>query len=254
VNALAAVANPLPQPVIEDPGIVRRFLAWAPRACPEERARAISALARAYLYSNLAPSVRAEAAVALTATLDDTSAVVRRALAEALASAVAAPRHILLALAQDQSDVAAVVLALSPVFQDAELVDCAAVGDPMAQVAIARRPRVSAAVAAALAEVGERAAVLALVQNAGADLGANGMRRVLDRFIEDGAIREALMLRGELPPAMRARIAAATADALARCAASHAWLNPGRADRIGREAREHAFVAISSPGCARAAP
>jgi len=42
-----------------EPGIVRRFLAWAQRADAESRADAVSALARAYLYSDLTPETRA---------------------------------------------------------------------------------------------------------------------------------------------------------------------------------------------------
>ncbi|MFZ0209194.1 MAG: DUF2336 domain-containing protein, partial [Roseiarcus sp.] len=48
-----------------------------------------------------------------------------------------------------------------------------------------------------------------------------------------------------LPAALRADIAAATSRALAQVAASRDWLNPRRADRIARDAREQAIVAIA---------
>ena len=130
------------------------FSNWAQRADAGERAEAASALARAYLYSDLGPSLRREAAIGLTSLLDDHSTLVRRSLAEALAGASDAPHHIVLALASDQSEVSSVVLARSPVLTDAELVDCAAIGDARAQIALARRPRLSVSVAAALAEIG----------------------------------------------------------------------------------------------------
>lgn len=227
-----------------EPSIVRRFLAWTQRADPEGRAEAASALARAYLYSDLSPQARAEAALGLTAVLDDPSALVRRALAEALASAAEAPRHIVLALACDQSEVASVVLARSPALTDAELVDCAAVGDVAAQAALARRPRLSASVAAALAEIGERDAVLALADNLEADLPASALWRIFERFGEDAEAREALLSRVWLPPALRNELAAATARALADFAARRDWLSPQRAERIAREAREQATVTI----------
>lgn len=224
--------------------IVRQFLAWTQRADAEGRAEAASALARAYLYSDLAPEVRAEAALGLTAVLDDPSALVRRALAEALASAAEAPRHIVLALACDQSEVASVVLTRSPALTDAELVDCAAAGDVVAQTALARRPRLSAGVAAALAEVGERDAVLALADNLEADLPASALWRIFEQFGEDAEAREALLSRVWLPPALRNELAAATARALADFAARCDWLSPQRAERIAREAREQATVTI----------
>ena len=136
MTANGPLAALLPAPFFARPDIVRRFLAWAQCADEEERAEAASALARAYLHSDLTPSMRNEAALAMTSQLDDRSALVRRALAEALSSASEAPRHVILALAADQSDVAAAVLQRSPVLTDADLVDCAAVAGVIAQSAI----------------------------------------------------------------------------------------------------------------------
>ena len=150
MNANGPLAALQPAPFFARHDIVRRFLAWAQRAGAEERGEAASALARAYLYSDLTPSIRAEAALAMTSLLDDPSALVRRALAEALGGASEAPRHVILALAGDQSDVAAAVLQRSPVLTDADLVDCAALADVVAQCAIARRPNLGRGAAAAL--------------------------------------------------------------------------------------------------------
>ncbi len=69
----------------------------------------------------------------------------RRALAEAFASAPDAPHHIVLGLADDQSDISSIVLGRSPVLSDSDLIDCAAIGDAIAQSAIALRPVVSPA-------------------------------------------------------------------------------------------------------------
>ena len=132
--------------------------------------------------------------------LDDPSALVRRALAEALAGAFEAPRAIVLALAADQSDVAAVVLGRSPVLTEAELVDFAASGDAAAQCAIARRPRLPASIAAALAEVGRREAAIALADNLDADVRPSALWRLFERFGDDAEVRDALASRADLPP------------------------------------------------------
>jgi uncharacterized protein (DUF2336 family) len=229
-----------------DAGIVRRFLAFAQRADAEGRAEAVSALARAYLYSDLPPEARAEAELGLATVLDDPSSLVRRALAEALASAAEAPRHIVLALAADQGEVAAVVLARSPALGEAELIDCAAVGDILAQTAIARRSRLSAGLAAALAEIGQRAAVIALAGNLDADLRPGALWRAFERFGDDAELREALASRNDLPPALRNELAGATARALADFAARCDWLSAERAQRIAHEARDQATVSILS--------
>ncbi len=244
VTAIEAVAGPPSALEAGEPSIVRRFLAWAQQADAEGRADAASALARAYLYSDLDPGARAEATIGLTAVLDDPSALVRRALAEALASAADAPRHIVLALACDQSEVASVILARSPILTDAELVDCAAIGDVAAQTALAQRPRLGPGVAAALAEIGGREAALALAGNLEADPPASALWRVFERFGDDAETREALLTRPWLPPALRNELAAATARALADFAARRDWLSPQRAQRIARDAREQATVTI----------
>jgi uncharacterized protein (DUF2336 family) len=245
VTAVNAASTPLSDPSLGQADLVRRFLYWMQRAAADERAEAVSALARAYLHSPLSESVRSEAVVALTTVLDDPSALVRRALAEALASARDAPRHIILGLASDQSDVARIVLARSPVLDDSELVDCAAIGDAAAQTAVARRPRLRPGVAAAIAEIGERSAVIALVGNPDAELTSDALRRIFDRFGEDAAVREKLSMRAALPAALRADIAAATSRALEHFAAGRAWLEPRRAERISRDAREQAIVSIA---------
>jgi uncharacterized protein (DUF2336 family) len=71
--------------------IVRQFLHWLRTAPAGERADATSALARAYLYSDLTPDDRAAAEGAMIMLLDDPSPLVRRALAETLALSRHAP-------------------------------------------------------------------------------------------------------------------------------------------------------------------
>jgi uncharacterized protein (DUF2336 family) len=230
----------------DQPDIVRRFLQWAQGADACGRAEAASALARAYLYSNLAAPLRRQAVVGLTSMLDDHSALVRRAIAEALAGASDAPHHIILALACDQSEVSAVVLARSPVLTDAELVDCAAIGDARAQIALARRPGLGVGVAAALAEIGGREAAIALAGNWEADLSPGVLARIAARFGDDAEAREALLARPCLPASQRCDLVAATANALSVFVVSRNWLEPERAQRIAQEAIEQGAIAVAN--------
>ncbi|MBN9440572.1 MAG: hypothetical protein J0I61_26505, partial [Bosea sp.] len=103
--------------------IVRRFLLWARTAPAEARAAGAAALAGAYLRSAMSPEDRREAETALISLVDDPSPLVRRALAEELAGASGAPRTLVLALIAEQSDIAALLLAQSPVLGEADLVD-----------------------------------------------------------------------------------------------------------------------------------
>ena len=119
--------------------IVRHFLDWVRTASAGKRAEATYALARAYLYSDLSPDDAAAAEGAMLMLLDDRSPLVRRALADALAASSSAPPAIVMALAADQPQIAAPVLALSPLFVDADLVDAVATGSGAVQIAIASR-------------------------------------------------------------------------------------------------------------------
>lgn len=226
--------------------IVRRFLQWARTAPASQRADAANALARAYLVSDLSEDEREAARLALTGLLDDPSPLVRRAMAEAFAAAPEAPHEIVLGLADDQSDIAAIVLCRSPVLSDSDLIDCAAIGDATAQSAIALRPRLSANVAAAIAEVGAREALVALAVNPGADLPEFSMRRMIERFGGDGELREALLSQPGLPASLRADLVAATAESLSAFVKERAWISAERASRVRREACEQAHVIIAA--------
>ena len=232
------------KPDCASPDIVRRFLAWAQSADADARAQGASALARAYLHSELTAPLRAEAALAMTALLDDCSAPVRRALAEALCHSSQAPRPLILALAADEPDVAASVLQRSPVLTEADLVECAATGDVVTRTALARRPSLPQAAIAALAETGEPDAVLALIGNAEIGIPAETLSRIFARFSDDGSVREALLERPSLPASLRARIVVALAKDLAVEASR--WMPHERAERIASEARDQTICLIAS--------
>ncbi len=229
--------------------IVRQFIEWSQKASARARAEGVGALARAYLYSDLADNERHAAELALFAALDDPSPLVRRSMAESFASAVDAPPAIICALANDQSEIASIVLGRSPLLTDAQLIDCAAVGDAGAQAAIALRAELSPVVASALAEIASREALIALAVNDGANLPDFAMRRMIERFGQDGELREALLARAWLPGAIRADLAAATARQLADLAVDRNWMSRARSERVAQESRENAAMIIAA-GCA----
>src|SRR6187549_2693599 len=106
--------------------IVRHFLQWVRTAEAAERAEATSALARAYLYSELIEDDRAAAEGAMIMLLDDPSPLVRRAMAEVFAGCENAPPTVVHALAMDQPDVAEPILQRSPLLLDSDLVEAVA--------------------------------------------------------------------------------------------------------------------------------
>jgi uncharacterized protein (DUF2336 family) len=226
--------------------IVREFLHWVRTAPASERAEATSALARAYLYSNLSPDDLAAAEGAMLMLLDDPSPLVRRALADALAASPAAPAAIVIALAADQPQIAAPVYALSPLFVDADLVDAAATGGGAIQAAIASRAALPCSVAAAIAEVGSAESCLLLVENMSAEIAPLSFDRIVERFGHLAAIREALLARDDITAATRHALVTKLSQALAGFVAGRAWLDVDHAQRITREACEKATVTIAA--------
>ncbi len=224
----------------------RKFLKWEKTASPVARASAGVALARAFLYGGLAACEADEVRLVLTGLLDDPSPLVRRTLAETLASDAHVPHYMVLTLAGDSSDIAAIVLGRSPLFSDAELIDFAATANGFVQTAIALRPFVSAPLAAALAETGACVALRALAVNPGATLLDFSIRRMIERHGHDAGLRAALLTRPDLPAALRSDLAGGAAKALAMRLTGAADLAPEEAERLTREAREKANLQIAA--------
>jgi uncharacterized protein (DUF2336 family) len=226
--------------------IVRQFLQWIRHAPAGERAEATSALARAYLHSDLSADDLSAAEGAMIMLLDDPSPLVRGALAQVFASSQKAPPVVVHALAADQPDVALPIVSRSPLLSDEDLVDLFAAGHPDAQIAIAGRALLSRPLAAAIAEVGPAEACLALLENPDADIATFSIDRVVERFGHLSAIRETLIGRSDLPMATRQALLAKLSQTLAGFVSARHWLGSEHAEYAARDACEKATVALAA--------
>ena len=216
--------------------VVSHFLKWLDTARVSERAAAAAALARAYVDRQLAFEDRCAAEAALTLLLDDASAKVRQAMAEALSMSRHAPVQIIAALASDQPEVSALVLVRSPLLTDADLIDRVATGQQATQRLIAGRPVVSMAVAAAIAEIGEAEACLALLANEGAGIASLSFRRMAERHGHLPSVREALIAHAGLPADCRHMLLVKLGETLKGAPLVLALMGPARAERMLRDA------------------
>jgi uncharacterized protein (DUF2336 family) len=226
--------------------IVREFLQWLRTAPSGERAEATSALARAYLYSDLSADDHAAAEGAMIMLLDDPSPLVRRALAEVFAGCAEAPPIVVHALANDQPDVAEPILKNSPLLLDADLVEAVAAGEPDRQIAIASRAKLPCSVSAAVAEVGCAEACLTLLENHEAETVAFSLDRMVERFGHLAVIRDAILARADLSAPTRQALVVKLSETLAEFVTSREWLAEERARRITREACEKATIALAA--------
>jgi uncharacterized protein (DUF2336 family) len=226
--------------------MVQEFLAVLQAAPHPVLARGAAKLGQTYLNGALTGPEQEHARHALTLLAGHASPLVRRAIAKTVASATNAPHCIVHALASDSSDVAAIVLARSPVLSTAELVDFAATGDSIAQTAIASRPWVASPVCAALAEAGSLDAALALAVNPGAELLEFSIRRMIERHGQDADLRGALQARPNLPISLRSDLACAAAMSRAAGVTERARLPQEKAEWLIRDACEHAVITLAA--------
>src|SRR5580700_5364150 len=226
--------------------MIGQFIEWARTAPAKERVESTGALARAYVYSDLSPGDRSAAEAAMLTLLDDPWPQVRRALADELAASPSAPGAVVCALAGDRPEIAAPVLALSPLFVDADLIDAVGKGGSLAQSAIASRAALPRSVAAAIAEAGSAEACFVLLNNRDADIAPFSLDRIVERYGHLGDIREPLARRDDLSAAARQALVAKIGDSLAGYAVGQEWLDVDNALRIAREACEKMTVALAA--------
>ena len=224
--------------------IVAAFLRWVETAKAGDRARAANALARAFLRSAMAPQERRAAHVALIYLLDDPSPRVRLALAEVLGSSSDAPRGLVVSLAEDQPEIAALPILNSPVLTDADLVDLAGRGSAATRALIAARAGLSRGVAAALAEIGDAEEVVVLLENPTAQIARLTLKRIAERHGANDGVRSLLLERADLPAAVRQLLVQCVAKALSGSAFVRAAIGARRIERVTREAGHAATIAI----------
>ncbi len=226
--------------------VIKEFLRWIGTAPVEQRADATGALARAWLHSKLDDEELGAAEAALTVMLDDPNPTVREAMALVFASEVTAPQHIVLSLAHDVHMVSVPILQGSPVLLESELVDLVATGDMMTQCAIAARRLPSAAVSAAIAEVGEQRACTVLIRNINAKATKNSLLRIAERFGDDPEIREGLLSQPGIPIEVRQLIVHKMSEELANLPALQFEALGGKGQHFAGEAKDRITIQLAA--------
>lgn len=225
--------------------IVERFIEWAESAPSGLCAEAAGALARAYLHSDLPDDERDDAELALTCLLDTPSPHVRRAIAEAFGADDRAPSHIVLALCEDQDEIAAIVLEHSPVVLEAELTEYASTRRSVIQSAIARRAHVPPKLCSIIAEHGSSEACHALVSNPGAELTVFALETIVAAHGEEARMREALLGIERLPVGVRHSLMMKLGESLRDLVSERSWMERERTDRLVRDACEKTTVSFA---------
>jgi uncharacterized protein (DUF2336 family) len=178
----------------------------------------------------------------------DAETIVRQAVATSLRNSKHLPHDVAVALANDDIVVAQPILESSPVLTDDDLMSVLAEGNGTKQVAVAKRPEVSAALAAAVIDTGNAAAVTTLVGNEGANLNEDLFQRTIDRYSRFETVKAAMVHRNELPVTISERLVALVSDRLKVVLASRHALPADLAADILLDARERATVGLLTKG------
>jgi uncharacterized protein (DUF2336 family) len=211
-------------------------------ATPDERAVAAHKICRTIDREKLSPDDRARAEEILRVMAADAAELVRRALAVTLKNSPIVPRDVALKLARDVESIALPMLSCSPAFTDADLAEIVRVGGPVRQVVIAKRPRLSQTVTAAIAEHGVELAVEAACANDNADFAERSLQEVIDRFEGSERVLASVAYRNVLPMSVTEKLIDLVSDAVRDHLLNHQEIPPELAIEIAIGTRERATI------------
>lgn len=217
-----------------------RILVKGPSA--DERAIAAHKLCRTIDRVELSPEDRAKAHDILRIMAADAAELVRRALAVTLRASDIVPRDVALQLATDVESVALPILNFSPVFTDEDLVQIVTLGDPIRQVAVAKRPVLTETVTQAIVDKADPRAVEVACSNDNARFGERSLQACIDRFAKSEAILQAVAYRRVLPLGVTERLVQMVGDQVRDHLVAHHALSPETALQLALGAKERATI------------
>lgn len=184
----------------------------------------------------------------LRTLIRDVERSVRAALAANLAATEAAPRDVILALANDEIEVAFPILAESPLLNDEELSDIVAARATGHRIAIAMRPDLGEKVSDSLIDSGDSEAIVCLLHNNDARISEATMGRVVDKAKTVAAYQKPLSSRSDLGPGLAMRLATFVADELQKTLIGSYGLDPIAVRNAAADAVVDAAEAIAGEG------
>jgi len=168
--------------------------------------------------------------------INDVEVSVRRALADRLAALPDAPHDLVLALANDQIEVAHPLLLRSEVLQDIELIEIIRNRTLEHQLAIAMRKSLSQQVADALVETQNVDVIKTLLENHSAQISRSTMEYLVEQSQRVDTYQNPLLRRPELDPSLAKRMYWWVSAALRRHILDHFEVDPVELDHAMEDA------------------
>jgi uncharacterized protein (DUF2336 family) len=190
----------------------------------------------------LMPEDRARAQEILRVMAVDATAMVRRSLSTTLRSSPLVPRDVARRLARDIEEISVPIINASPAFTDDDLIEILRIGDPIRQLAVARRPFVSEPVCRVIVEETDAPVVKAVCSNDNAVLPEDLLQKVMDRFEHAEEVLQAVAFRRELPLSVTERLIDMVGEKVREHLVSHHGVTPETALHVASGAAERAAV------------
>jgi len=178
--------------------------------------------------------------------VNDADVRVREALSEVLAKAPGVPRDVALALAHDVNTVSLPIIRSSDVLTDDDLLRLISDNDVEKKIAVADREGLSENVADALVNVGDKFVVSRVVQNDSANISQSTMQNVLDRFGDENIVRNAVLSRPRVPPAITAALINIVSDNILQVIAGKPRISQSVLMDMVMYAREQMLISVSA--------
>ncbi len=208
----------------------------------DDRAVAAHKLCRSIDRAELSKEDRAKAEEILRIMATDAAELVRRALAVTLRASNVVPHDVAMKLAADVESVALPILNFSPAFTDEDLVQIVRLGDPVRQVAVAKRPVLSETVTTVIVSEAVEKAVEVACSNDNAKFAERSLQACIDRFAKSEHILQAVAYRRVLPLAVTERLVQMVGDQVREHLVAHHAVSPETALQLALGAKERATI------------
>lgn len=180
--------------------------------------------------------------------LQDTAKHVRKSLAEGLKDNPDAPHDVIMALAQDNYDIAKDILESSEALQDSDLLELMRVSDDVRRlVCISNRKSLSGCVSDALLRTQHPQIVSNIILNQGAELEDQSISYILSEFRHNQNILETLVCRGGLSYTFAEKLYFLVSDRLKKQMTKRYYLSRVIVEKTESDVRENAILKFLSP-------
>lgn len=175
--------------------------------------------------------------------LDDAIERVRCALSEAIKHARNLPRNLALKLAHDTDAVSCPFLEVTEVFSDSDWQQLLFTISRTARVAVARRSRMSEALAKVLSDLGDPIVAETLIENSAAPMTETVCYNLMERFTSESWVLEKLAARDDLYAEIAVKLTVMVSDAM-RTKLIDTYRLPGYTESLADQAEIGAALQI----------